>query len=172
MIARRAVVRSRSRRLRADPPISVQSMSGRIDIGFPSAGTTLRGWLYESGETPSPGIVMAHGLSAVKEMYLDDYASAFAEAGFTTLAYDHFGFGASDGDPRQSPSPQVQQLGYRDAVTWLATHPSVDSSRIGIWGPASREVTSSRSVPMIYLWSPVWHRFPSSLKVVPSHPPR
>jgi pimeloyl-ACP methyl ester carboxylesterase len=77
---------------------------------------------------------MAHGLSAVKEMYLDDYASAFADAGFTTLVYDHFGFGASDGDPRQSPSPRLQQQGYRDAVTWLAAIPGLDPARIGIWG--------------------------------------
>jgi fermentation-respiration switch protein FrsA (DUF1100 family) len=109
-------------------------MNGRIDIEFPSEGATLRGWLYESGESPAPGIVMAHGLSAVKEMYLDEYASAFAEAGFTTLVYDHLGFGASDGEPRQSPSPKLQQQGYRDAISWLAARPTVDSSRIGIWG--------------------------------------
>ncbi len=77
---------------------------------------------------------MAHGLSAVKEMFLDDYAAAFCRAGFTTLVYDHFGFGASGGEPRQSASPVLQQQGYRDAVTWLARSPGVDPDRIGIWG--------------------------------------
>jgi len=77
---------------------------------------------------------MAHGLSAVREMFLDRYAEAFADAGLTTLVYDHFGFGASDGGPRQCPAPSLQLEGYRDAVTWLSSHPSVDPGRIGIWG--------------------------------------
>lgn len=77
---------------------------------------------------------MAHGLSAVREMFLDRYAEAFAEAGLTTLVYDHFGFGASDGVPRQCPAPSVQLEGYRDAIAWLGGHPSVDPGRIGIWG--------------------------------------
>jgi len=107
----------------------------REDIEFTSRGVALRGWLYRSsGAGPGPGVVMAHGLSAVREMFLDRYAEAFAEAGFTTLVYDHFGFGASDGEPRQCPAPSVQLEGYRDAVAWLARHPSVDPGRIGIWG--------------------------------------
>jgi len=109
-------------------------MTKRSDIEFSSSGGTLRGWLYEADRQPAPAIVMAHGLSAVKEMFLDDYAAAFAEAGFTTLVYDHYGFGASDGEPRQSPSPRLQQQGYRDAISWLAAVPGVDPGRIGIWG--------------------------------------
>jgi hypothetical protein len=35
-------------------------------------------------------------------------SEAFAEAGLTTLVYDHYGFGASDGEPRQSPAPSMQ----------------------------------------------------------------
>jgi len=105
------------------------------DVEFTSRGATLRGWLYRSsGAGPGPGVVMAHGLSAVREMFLDRYAEAFAEAGFTTLVYDHFGFGASAGEPRQCPAPSVQLEGYRDAVAWLGRHPSVDPGRIGIWG--------------------------------------
>ncbi len=77
---------------------------------------------------------MAHGMSAVKEMFLDDYAAAFAQAGFVILVYDHPGFGASDGEPRQSPSPPLQLQGYRDAISWLTTVPGVDPVRIGIWG--------------------------------------
>jgi len=78
--------------------------------------------------------VMAHGLSAVKEMFLDVYAEAFAGAGMTTLVYDHFGFGASDGQPRQSPAPSLQLQGYRDAVAWLGRQQLVDPDRIGLWG--------------------------------------
>ncbi len=106
---------------------------------FVSHGAVLRGWLYQAAEPqgaskPGPAIVMAHGLSAVREMFLDSYAAAFAAAGFPTLAYDHFGFGASDGDPRQCPAPSLQLEGYRDAVAWLGSQPGVDSGKLGIWG--------------------------------------
>jgi hypothetical protein len=77
---------------------------------------------------------MAHGLSGVREMFLDRYGEAFAQAGFTTLVYDHFGFGASDGEPRQCPAPSLQLEGYRDAVAWLGGQRSVDPERIGLWG--------------------------------------
>lgn len=107
----------------------------RVDVEFESCGATLRGWLYRpDGDGTAPGIVMAHGLSAVKEMFLDDYAAAFAEAGFAVVAYDHFGFGASDGEPRQSPAAELQLPGYRDAIAWLGSQESVDPARIGIWG--------------------------------------
>lgn len=107
----------------------------REDVEFTSHGAVLRGWLYEStGSLPGPAIVMAHGLSAVREMFLDKYGEAFAAAGFTVLVYDHFGFGASEGEPRQCPAPSLQLEGYRDAIAWLSKHPSVESDRIGIWG--------------------------------------
>ncbi len=107
----------------------------REDVELLSHGALLRGWLYRgAGDEPRPGIVMAHGMTAVREMFLDRYAEDFAAAGFTTLVYDHFGFGASDGEPRQWPSPTVQLEGYRDAITWLAAQPAVDAARIGIWG--------------------------------------
>ena len=107
----------------------------REDVEFESNGAALRGWLYRAdGSSPRPGVVMAHGMSAVKEMFLDDYAAEFASAGITTLVYDHFGFGASGGEPRQSPAPEVQLLGYRDAITWLGRQEPVDANRIGVWG--------------------------------------
>ena len=107
----------------------------RQDVEFSSHGATLRGWLYRpEGAAPCPGIVMAHGLTAVREMFLDRYAEAFAAAGFATLVYDHFGFGASDGAPRQSPTPSWQLEGYRDAIDWLRRQPGIDPARIGIWG--------------------------------------
>ena len=107
----------------------------REDVEFTSHGALLRGWLFRSSAvTPGPAIVMAHGLTAVREMFLDRYAEAFAAAGFTTLVYDHFGFGASDGEPRLCPAPSLQLEGYRDAIAFLGADPSVDAGRIGIWG--------------------------------------
>src|SRR3954470_12626475 len=99
-------------------------------------GPTLRGWLYtpDAGHRPFPTIVMAHGFSAVKEMYLDNYAEAFANAGMAALVFDNRNFGASDGEPRQEIDPWAQVRDYRHAITYARTRPEVDRDRIGIWG--------------------------------------
>jgi uncharacterized protein len=111
----------------------------REDATFSSRGATLQGWLYRPERADAaPGVVMAHGFTAVKEMFLDDYAAAFAAAGLATLVYDHYGFGASAGEPRQYPAASIQLDGYRDAIAWLGTQPGVAADRIGIWGPATR----------------------------------
>jgi uncharacterized protein len=77
---------------------------------------------------------MAHGYSAVKEMYLDRYAEVFAEAGIGSVVFDNRNFGASDGEPRQEIDPGQQIRDYRDAITWASDLPEVDAERIGIWG--------------------------------------
>jgi uncharacterized protein len=110
----------------------------REDVAFTSRGATLRGWLYRPERPdPAPGVVMAHGFTAVKEMFLDDYAAAFATAGLVTLVYDHYGFGGSGGEPRQYPAASIQLDGYRDAISWLASQPSVSAERMGIWGTSN-----------------------------------
>ena len=108
----------------------------RKDIAFQSDGVTLRGWLYrpDSGADDRPAIVMAHGFSATKEMYLDDFAEVFAAADFLVMVYDHRNFGDSDGEPRGEIDPVAQIRGYRDAITWLQDQPGVDRNRIGVWG--------------------------------------
>jgi fermentation-respiration switch protein FrsA (DUF1100 family) len=108
----------------------------REDVAFEAEGVTLRGWFYRPDEAtrPVPTVVMAHGFSAVKEMYLDRFAEVFAAAGFGVLVYDNRNFGASDGEPRQEIDPWAQVRDYRHAITWVRTRPDVDPDRIGIWG--------------------------------------
>jgi fermentation-respiration switch protein FrsA (DUF1100 family) len=109
----------------------------RRDIEFDAEGVTLRGWFYPAegaGSAPGPAVVMAHGFSAVKEMYLDRFAEAFAAAGLNALVFDNRCFGASDGEPRQEIDPWAQVRDYRHAITYLCTVPEVDPQRIGIWG--------------------------------------
>ena len=45
----------------------------RRDVRFDAEGTVLRGWFYPGVDATGPAatVVMAHGFSAVKEMYLD-----------------------------------------------------------------------------------------------------
>src|SRR5256714_11642552 len=107
----------------------------RTDVEFNAEGTTLRGWLYRpEGDDPVPGVVMAHGYSAVKEMYLDSFAEVFAEAGLAALVFDNRNFGASDGEPRYEIDPWAQVRDYRDAITYLQGVPGIDRDRIGVWG--------------------------------------
>ena len=108
----------------------------RRDLEFGAEDVTLRGWLYlpDGARAPVPGVVMAHGLSATKEMYLDRYAEVFAEAGLGVLVYDHRCLGASDGEPRQEVDPWTQIRDFRHAITYARTLPELDRDRIGIWG--------------------------------------
>ncbi len=108
----------------------------RRDVEFDAEGVTLRGWFYYPDEAsgPVPTVVMAHGFSAVKEMYLDSYAEVFSRAGLGVLVFDNRNFGASDGQPRQEIDPWAQVRDYRHAITYVRTLPEVDKERIGIWG--------------------------------------
>ncbi|MFA7281246.1 MAG: alpha/beta hydrolase [Sterolibacterium sp.] len=109
----------------------------RKDIEFRTEdGVMLRGWLYQPDRSADavPAIVMAHGFSGTKEMYLDKFAEVFCAAGFAVLVYDHRNFGASEGQPRHHIDPWRQVSDYRDAITFAGSIPGVDKSRIGIWG--------------------------------------
>jgi len=110
----------------------------RRDVTFDSEGLKCFGWYYVpknlNQNEKRPAIVMAHGLSAVKEMSLDPFASRFAEAGFIVLVFDYRYLGASEGTPRGQMFYYDQIEDYRNAVTWVSSQREVDSARIGIWG--------------------------------------
>lgn len=109
----------------------------RKDIEFKTQdGTILRGWhcTPDTGAGPFPTIIMAHGFSGVKEMYLDRFAEHFASNGLAALVFDYRNFGASDGAIRQEIDPWQQVRDYRDAITFAETLPQTDAERIGVWG--------------------------------------
>ncbi len=108
----------------------------RQNIEINAEGTILRGWLYPAAGVKgrAPAVVMAHGFSAVKEMYLDRFAEVFAAAGLAVVVYDNRNLGASDGAPRQELDPWAQARDYRHAITWAGARPEIDAARIGIWG--------------------------------------
>ena len=101
-----------------------------------SDGVTLRGWLQtpDGSLGPYPVVVMAHGFSAVKEVFLEMYADLFCAAGLACLVYDHRNLGESDGQPRLEVDPWLQVQGYRDAITFGELQDEVDAKRIGVWG--------------------------------------
>jgi hypothetical protein len=110
----------------------------RQEVTFPSQGLNCAGWLYLpddlEGNEQRPAIVMAHGFSAVKEMYLSNFAEKFEEAGFIVLVFDYRYFGDSEGEPRGRLIPAEQHEDYKNAITWISQRPEVDPDRIGIWG--------------------------------------
>jgi uncharacterized protein len=110
----------------------------RKDVSIASVGQKLAGWLYvpnglKEGEK-RPTIVMAHGWSAVKEMYLDDFAAKFSSNGFVVVVFDYRNFGGSQGEPRGHIDPHMQHEDYKNAITWALLQPMVDGTKIGIWG--------------------------------------
>ncbi len=110
----------------------------RRDVTFLSQGLTCKGWLYVpnnlgSGERRA-AVVMAHGFSAVKEMYLANFAEKFADAGLVVLVFDYRYFGDSEGEPRGRLIPAEQIEDYQNGITWVSLQPEVDASRIGVWG--------------------------------------
>lgn len=103
---------------------------------------------------------MAHGFSAVKEMYLDSFAEVFAGAGLNVLVFDHRNFGASDGEPGQEIDPVAQVRDYRHAITFASGLPEVDPLRIGIWG-------SSYSGGHVLVVAPIDQRVKAVVSQVP-----
>ncbi|MBH0777921.1 alpha/beta hydrolase [Nocardia bovistercoris] len=96
--------------------------------------TVLRGRLHTRGPGGRAGIVMCHGFGGVAS-HIDHYAALFADAGFAVLVYDHRGFGASDGYPRQEVDPHRQLADWRDAITFATAQPEFDDRYgVGIWG--------------------------------------
>ncbi|KAI9781694.1 MAG: hypothetical protein M1816_002218 [Peltula sp. TS41687] len=110
-------------------------MSRQQDVEFKTIdGLLLRGRLFSAGER-GPGIVMTPGINSVKEMLgLLDVARHFQEAGITALVYDPRSTGLSDGIPRNEIDPARQVEDYSDALTFLAGTPTVDRTRMAIWG--------------------------------------
>jgi len=111
-------------------------MASRIDVTFPvEGGIQLAAWLYlPDGPGRHPAITMSHGFAATRYHSLEQFASAFAAAGFAVLVHEHRGFGASGGEPRQDINPWQQIADWRRAICFLESHPSVDPTRIALWG--------------------------------------
>jgi dienelactone hydrolase len=109
----------------------------RHDIEFDAEGAVLRGWFYEAATGPAPCVVMAHGWTSTRRMYLDRFAEVFAAAGLAVLVFDNRGWGDSGtapGKPRHEIDPWEQIRDYQHAITHAQNRPEVDPDRIGVWG--------------------------------------
>ena len=70
-------------------------------ISFYSEGVRLVGDLfYPAGLAPAErraGVVLCHGYTGVKDLYLPDNARVLTEAGYVVLTFDYKGWGDSEG---------------------------------------------------------------------------
>ena len=79
------------------------------------------------------GIVLCHGYTGVKDLYLPDNARVLNEAGYVVMTFDYKGWGESAG-ARNRLAPYSRVADVQAAVTFLSTLAEVDSERLGIYG--------------------------------------
>ncbi|MEU5565522.1 alpha/beta hydrolase [Micromonospora musae] len=101
-------------------------------VTFTAEGLTLVGNLAVAGDR-APAVVLTGPFTGVKEQVVGIYATRLHERGLTTLAFDHRGFGESDGR-RAHEDTQGKLADVRAAVSLLTAHPAVDPARIAVVG--------------------------------------
>ena len=106
-------------------------------ITFYSEGCKLVGDLYAPDglrpSEPRAGIVLCHGYTGVKDLYLPDNAQALVDAGYVVLTFDYKGWGESEG-PRTRLAPYSRVADVQAALTFLGMQEAVDERRLGIYG--------------------------------------
>ena len=109
----------------------------KTPVTFYSEGVKLVGDLYApddlgSGEARA-GVVLCHGYTGVKDLYLPDNARVLTEAGYVVLTFDYKGWGDSAGaHGRLAPHSRVADA--QAALTFLALQDNVDGERLGLYG--------------------------------------
>ena len=106
-------------------------------VTFYSEGCRLSGDLYLPEGLPArerrAGIVLCHGYTGVKDLYLPDTARVLNAAGYIVLTFDYKGWGASEG-PRSRLAPYSRVADVQAALTFLGLQSNVDAARLGVYG--------------------------------------
>lgn len=100
---------------------------------FPAAGSSASSD-GDAADGARPVVVLAHGLAGTQDSGLAPFAEAFAAAGLHAVTFDYRGFGASDGEPRQTVSLAGQVADLHAAVDAAKRLPGVDPARVVLWG--------------------------------------
>ena len=133
-------------------------------FSFANMGQTLFGMLHmPPGPGPFPAVQLFHGFTADRNEHhflLVKAARALAAAGFVVQRFDFRGSGESEGDFNQV-TIEGEISDALAARAWLAGHPAVDSTRMGVCGisvggaVAACLAGRTRNVPALVLWAPV-----------------
>mgnify|MGYP006318066773 FL=1 len=105
------------------------------EAGFRGGDVRGSAWHFASDRQGTrPVVVMAHGFGGTKDSGLEPFAHRFAGAGIDVFAFDYRGFGASEGEPRQSLSVRRQIEDYHAAIEAAKRLDGVDPGRMALWG--------------------------------------
>ena len=106
-------------------------------IEFYSEGVKLRGDIYTPDDLRTgamrAAVLLCHGYTGVKDLYLPDNARALNQAGYVAMIFDYKGWGDSDGS-RSRLAPYSRVMDVQAAMTFLGLQPEVDAERIGLYG--------------------------------------
>ena len=106
-------------------------------VSFYSEGVKLAGDLFLPADVKPgdrrAGIVLCHGYTGVRSIYLPDNARVLAEAGYVVMSFDYKGWGESEG-PKSRLAPYSRVADVQAALTFLGAQPEVDAARLGIYG--------------------------------------
>ncbi len=107
----------------------------REEVEFPAGSERCAAWLYApvGGVSPTPIVVMAHGLSGTRRDGLGPFAERFAAAGISALVFDHRGFGDSGGEPDLF-APARQLADWQAAIAYARSPPRIDAERVATFG--------------------------------------
>src|SRR6195952_867177 len=101
-------------------------------VSFYSEGTRLSGDLFLPDELASDekraAIVLCHGYTGVRNLYLPDTAKALTDAGYVVLTFDYKGWGDSDG-PKSRLAPYGRVIDSQAALTFLGAQQMGDEQR-------------------------------------------
>jgi uncharacterized protein len=106
-------------------------------VSFYSEGVKLAGDLFLppdlKPDNRRAGIVLCHGYTGIRTIYLPDNAAVLAAAGYVVLTFDYKGWGDSEG-PKSRLAPYSRVADVQAALTFLGAQPEVDAERLGIYG--------------------------------------
>ena len=106
-------------------------------VEFYSEGIKLRGDVYTPDDLAQgeerAAVLLCHGYTGVKDLYLPDNAREFNRAGYVAMTFDYKGWGDSEG-PRSRLAPYSRVMDVQAAMTFLGLQPEVNADRIGLYG--------------------------------------
>ena len=116
-------------------------------VEFYSEGFKLCGDVYTpDGLAPGEqraGVLLCHGYTGVKDLYLPDNARILNDAGYVVMTFDYKGWGESEGKSPHRLAPYSRVADVQAAMTFLGVQPEVDEERIGIYGTSYGGATVS-----------------------------
>lgn len=99
-------------------------------------GTPVAATIHRPADRTTTGaaVVLGHGLGAVADMGLADYAERFAAAGLVAVTFDYRSFGASGGEPRRVLDVGRQLQDWAAVLAAVRGLDGVDRYRVALWG--------------------------------------